>query len=403
MKRTFVALSLAALAGTSIGNGAETREAVSRGINNLGLKTLKQIQQTEGKEKNLFISAFSLHEALTMAYSGSEAGTRKELAQLLGLDARVSNEDVADIWKSLREELVNADPKVRFDIANSMWGNSDQKVRFVKDFVRLNKVAHDAEIRDMDFQADSFLPAINGWVSEKTQGKIPQILSGPIPEDQLFYLVNAIYFKGAWKVEFDKKLTRDGEFTNRENKKSPVKMMRKFASFPYYADRQLEAVRIPFGKESRYVMGIYLPRENTAQDFLGNLRDTDLARVNAGFRTKEGTVQIPRFKIEYGNEKVVDVLKAMGVHRTFTDDAELPNIAEGEAAKINTIIHKAVIEVNEEGAEAAAATVVGGVRATSVSVDLPFQFEANRPFYFEISDTTTGTTVFSGVLNNPVK
>lgn len=395
MKRTLSAWVLAAVTATTL-NASVDSTPMARGVDTLGLNIFRQIRKTE-PGKNIFLSPLSLHEAISMAYVGSEGATRTELAQLLGLDARESNREVASHWKSLREELTGLDAKVKFDIANSMWANKDQRVRFVPDFAELNRSAHDAEMREEDFQDKGFLSQINGWVNEKTHGKIPSILSGEIRKDQLFFLVNAVYFKGEWDVAFDKKLTREEPFTALDGSKQTVKMMQRRDDFQYYADRKLEAVRLPFGKANRFVMTVFLPQADNAAAFLSELNPADIARAEARFGRKEGTVRIPSFKIEYGNEEVVKVLQALGVYQSFTDDAQFPNVAQGEAAKINKIIHKAVIEVNEEGAEAAAATIVGGVRATSISVDRPFYFNANRPFYFEIGDVETGTTVFSGL------
>ena len=400
MNKTLLVAAITLTTFGASGFAAKEKTNLTQGINFLGVKTLTQIQKGN-PGKNVFLSGLSLSEALSMVYTGAEGTTRQELAKLLGIDANADMRSVNRTWKSLREELTGSDAKVKFDIANSMWGNRDQRVRFVKDFVNLNREGHDAEVRDEDFQSPDFLGMINGWVSDKTNGKIPTILSGSVRDDQLFFLVNAIYFKGTWAQSFDKKLTIDDKFKTLRGNEVDIKLMRQHGEFQYYSDKSVEAVKIPFGTEKRYHMAVYLPHQSVAEKFLNAPDPKTLARINESFRRQEGTVLIPRFKIEYGNEKMVDIFKAMGVRQSFTDSAQFPNIAQNEAAKINVIIHKAVIEVNEEGAEAAAATVVGGVRATSININRPFVFEANRPFYFEIADSVSGTTLFSGVLHEP--
>ncbi len=383
---------------TSLASADTAKSPLSTGINNLNYKVLNQIQKTE-KSKNLFLSAFSIHAAVSMAYAGSAGSTQNELASLLGLNRTESMESLADTWSLLRSSLQGADEKVKLEIANSMWGNADQRVKFLPGFVALNQRAHDAELRTEDFQDDSFLGKINGWASEKTHGKIKKVLAGPIPKEQLFYLVNAIYFKGDWNKSFDKKNTREGDFTTVAAKTTKTKFMTQGGKFPYYRseDGSVEAVQIPFGKTKRMVMSMYLPAEGS--DFLSNI---DLRKLEGmKLAVREGTITIPRFSIEYGNDEMVGVLKALGVNVAFSNQAQFPNVAEGEAIKINKIIHKAVIDVVEEGAEAAAVTVVGGIRATSVAVNPPFYFRADRPFYFEIKDTETDVVLFAGVLKDP--
>lgn len=396
MKMWITALTAFAVVQTT---GFAKEERIAKGANALGQNVLREIIKKE-KEKNVFISSFSIHEAISLAYVGSTGETRRELAKLLGLDARATNATVTADWKAFRENILKADPKVVIEIANSMWGNKDNNVRFKKEFTRLNKTGHEAEVRDdLNFQTDAFITKINGWASEKTHGKITSVLAPPIHKDQLFYLVNAIYFKGVWAKEFDKKATRDGEFTKLNGDRQDVKMMSQGGSYPYYQDDNFQAVQLPFGKEKRFGLTLVLPSEKNAKGFLSSLKTADLEKVTTGLKSKKGSVVLPRFKIEYGNDKVVELLQSLGVAIAFSDGAEFDGIAEDESAKINTIIHKAVIEVNEEGAEAAAVTVVGGVRTTSVEVDIPFHFEANRPFYFEIKDNTLGVTLFSGVLH----
>ncbi|MBI3295845.1 MAG: serpin family protein [Deltaproteobacteria bacterium] len=378
--------------------GAETN--LSSGINQLGYRALQTIRANE-KNKNLFISPLSLHEAMSMVYVGAEGATRTELATLLGIDTRDSSDSVADLWNAFRTRLLSADPAVKLAIANSMWGNSDNNVRFIDEFEKLNARAHDAAVRSMDFQSKSFLPTINGWVSEKTNGLIPSVLGGEIPKNQLFYLVNAIYFKGDWANEFDKKDTRDGEFRNNDGAKT-VKMMNRYGGFTYAESRHAgQLVELPYGKTGNLTMTLHLPSSITATSFYSNIGNS-IAALRAKASHKSGMVSLPRFHIEYSNEKVVDVFKAMGIERVFSNKSELTQIAQDERALVNVIIHKAVIDTNESGSEAAAVTVVGGARATSIQPELPFSFVADRPFYFEIGDKSTGTVLFNGVVNEPI-
>ena len=398
MKLPYLSTAAAILVAVNVASAEPKRSPLAPGINELNYKVLNEFNKKD-KDKNIFMSSFSIHAALSMAYNGADGATKAELGKLLGISERVTLERLADTWSELRTDLEKADEKVKLAIANSMWGNADQKVKFFPGFVKINQRAHDAEIRSVNFQDKNFLKEINGWCAEKTNNKITQVLEGPIPKDQLFYLVNAIYFKGDWTKAFDVKLTKEADFHVNAKRTEKAKFMTQGGRFNYYADQKglYQAVQIPFGKTQRMVMSIVLPKEGTT------LLDKVSAEAVTGIKwaSQKGTIVLPRFKIEYGNDKVIDILKALGVKISFSDEAQYNRVAQGENAKINKIIHKAIIEVQEEGAEAAAVTVVGGARSTSVDPDIPFNFLANRPFYFEIKDNDSQAILFAGILKEP--
>ena len=367
------------------------------GVNALGLKVISKVR-SQSPKANIFISPLSLHEAMSMVYSGSLGTTRAELAKFLGL-GKSDPEEVSEAYATLHHALRSADPKVILNIANSMWANSDQRVKFTKEFVKLNERGHDAQIVERNFQDKGFVGEVNQWCSDHTQKKITDVLKGPIRKEQLFYLINAIYFKGAWQTEFDKKVTRDGQFHAASGLKVKAHMMNQDGKYPYAENTDAQAVKLPYGKDGRVAMAVYLPKAGRESAFLTKL-DAQVAALSKAMASKKGSVELPRFKVRYNNEKVVELFQALGLTGVFTDAAELGGIAEGEEAKINKIIHQAVVEVNEEGTEAAAVTVIGGVRATSIHpVEIPFRLVADRPFYYEIVDNELGLTLFSGILN----
>ncbi len=151
-------------------------------------------------ESDFLFSGFSVAEALNMAYLGAGTDTREEMARVLQLDARASNEQIGAQWQSLLDKLRTPDPKVTLRIANSIW--LLQRMRVNPTWEALNTKSHHAEVRRVDFQDKGFLPEINGWVSKATDGMIPSILEGPISKDQLFYLVNAIFLDAKWQTAF---------------------------------------------------------------------------------------------------------------------------------------------------------------------------------------------------------
>jgi len=353
------------------------------------------------KGKNLFLSGASVSEALRMAWLGANGATRAELGRLLALPEGVSDEAVAIQWRTLWDDLRGADPKVTLRSANSVWLKDGMRVS--DGWMGLVNRAHDADVRRVDFASPAFLPEINGWVAKKTEGMIPTILSPPIPDDALFYLVNAIFFDGKWNVSFPERETRLGEFQMSDGRGVQAAFMHRAAAFSYGESAGIQAVKIPYGETQRFQFYALLPQEGTPLEkaieiATGNGMDNMIRRM----RMRQGTVFLPRFKAEYGNAEFLATLRAMGLNIAASDAADFSRMLTDDSAKIDKIIHKAVIELEETGTKFAAATVIGAVRTTSIQpIEPPFVFRADHPFVYVIRDDKTGTTLAMGVLHEP--
>ncbi len=387
-------------------NESTLKTAQAQGIHELGLKVLTKLRAAEPKGTNLFISGFNLHEAFSMALNGAEGASKKELAEFLGINLKSNSlAAVNDYWAALLKDLQAADPNVVIEIANSMWGNTDWKVQFAPKFIEMNKGAHNAELVNMSFQDAKFVSTANKWISDHTHGKIDNVLKAPIRKDQLWYLIAAIYFNGTWTTEFKEADPKKALFTFGDGSKpANVPMMNQSGRYDYSDEGTYQVVRIPYGKTKRMVMTLFLPKENS-QNALSKLLDRNALEVlKQNLHEAKGSITIPRFKIEYGTDDMAKVLKELGLEISFSDAAEFPGISlPPNPSTIDKVIHRAIIEVTEKGTEAAAVTVIGGVRITSVQPDkIPFRFVADHPFYFEIEDQPTGTVLFSGIVNKPV-
>ncbi len=220
------------------------------------------------------------------------------------------------------------------------------------------------------------------------------MLEPPIAPDVIMYLINAIYFKGDWSEEFDPKDTREETFTTYEGKEQTVSMMSRTGKIDYAEGDDYKAVRLPYGK-GKVSMYCVLPDEDmTIDDFIDNMTIGTWDEIrNKMSEVEELELKIPKFKIEYGIKKLNDSLIALGMGEAFTDRADFSGIMDN--VSISRVLHKAVIEVNEEGSEAAAATVVE-IRETAAME--PIRFIADRPFLFFISDDESGTILFMGKL-----
>lgn len=392
--------NLAALLPDDVPNEPDT-VAIDTGVvsanTRFGFDLFNELRQAE-EDKNIFISPLSISIALAMTVNGASGDTEQAMTntmQLQGLDTESINVGYA----ALRGALETSDPKVVLTIANSLWAR--QGVPFNQEFLQRNTEYFGAEISTLDFMDPNTLITINQWVNTNTNGKIPKILD-EINSDLVLFLINAIYFKGTWQTEFDPAHTRDGTFYLTTGAEKQVPMMTRTGDYRYYEnyDEMFQAISIPYGA-GRMSMYIFLPyRESDLNTFLDSLNSENWENWMAEFREQEIFLSMPKFKLEY--EKMLNnPLQSLGMEIAFAPGrADFSRMADlerlGKNLYIGEVLHKAVVEVNEEGSEAAAVTSIG-IRATS----LPPQFIANRPFFFAIRDNETKTILFMGTVVAP--
>ena len=371
--------------------------SIVRANTEFGFNLFNEIRKTE-QEKNIFISPFSVSIALAMALNGASGETEQAMIQTLQLQGS-SSESINAGYAGLRQTLLMSDPKVTLTIANSLWAR--QGVPFNKDFLQQNTQFFGAEISTLDFLDPGALKTINQWVNTNTNGKIPKILD-EINPDAMLFLINAIYFKGSWQTEFEPSHTREGSFHLATGDEKQVPMMTRTGDYPYYENHEenFQALSLPYG-DGRISMSIFLPyRDSDLNTFLDGLNAENWENWISQFREQEVFLSMPKFKLEY--EKTLDnPLQSLGMGIALAPGgADFSRMADlevlGKNLYIGEVLHKAVVEVNEEGTEAAAVTSVG-VRATSA----PPAFIADRPFFFAIRDNETKTVLFTGIVRDP--
>jgi serpin B len=362
---------------------------------NFGFKLFSQLIQ-EQPDQNVVISPSSVAIALSMTYNGANGETQKAMVDTLALQD-VSLEDLNRANADLENILENADPAVQVAIANSLWGRQD--ITFHSEFLQRNQNFYNAEIATLDFTDPAAVATINDWVNQRTAGKIPQIIDEIDPDDVL-YLINAIYFKGSWTEEFDPSRTSDRPFTLLDGTQKQHPMMIQGGKFDYAETEQFQAIELPYG-EGRMSMYVFLPRETySLSEFQQILRSDNWDNWMRQFTQREGSLELPRFKFEYGNS-LNDALKALGMSVAFEpNQADFSGMSDTKTF-INNVQHKTFIEVNEEGTEAAASTSVG-ISITSAQLPQdPFEMRVDRPFFFAIRDNQSGTVLFMGSIVNP--
>jgi len=359
--------------------------------NKFGLKLFKEIIRQES-DKNVFVSPLSISMALGMTLNGANGSTRDAMIETLEL-AGLSEQQINESYKSLIELLVGLDPKVKFRIANSIWHRDD--MIFEQDFIDLNKDYFDALVSALDFNDPTAKDIINAWVEENTNGKIKEIVER-INRDNVMFLINAIYFKGIWKYQFDENATSDAQFSLPDGTQIPCKMMTQTGEFQYFANEKFQAIDLPYG-DALFSMVIFLPNPSVNIDSLiVELDQNNWDQWVNLFQNENGTIFLPRFKLEY-KLKMNDVLIALGMGVAFSSSADFTRMFKPGGLFISEVNHKSFVEVNEEGTEAAAVTSVV-IDRTSAS---GFVMRADRPFIFAIREHHSGTILFIGKIVDP--
>ncbi len=388
---------------TSPGN-REVRELTSiekalvEADNSFGLKVFRAINNDE-KDKNVFISPLSISMALGMTLNGANGATKEAMQNALEL-AGLSDQQINENYQSLIDLLKGLDPKVKFQIANSIWYRND--FAFKESFININKQYFYAKVAGLDFTNPQSVKIINGWVEDNTNGKIKKIVDQIDPSIVMF-LINAIYFKGTWTYEFDKSQTQDDVFNLPDGSQKTVPMMTQSRELPYFENDQFQAVDLPYG-DGLFSMTIILPTpEINVDDFLAAFSAENWNQWTGSFSKRNGVLYFPRFKLEY--EKLLnDVLKSLGMAVAFDQNqADFTRMFD-KVGDMNLFIdkvkHKSFVEVNEEGTEAAAVTSVE-VGVTSVGPGSSFVMRVDRPFIFAIREHHSGTILFIGKIVDP--
>jgi len=356
--------------------------------NQFAFDIFKEINNEDG-EKSVFISPLSISTALSMVYEGSGSTTREAMENALkfkGTDLETINSS----YRNLLLHLNSVDNKVSLNIKNSIWIRSGETIK--EEFLNTNKVVFNAYVSQLDFSKSDAADTINNWIKEATKGKIDKMVNSPIDPYVVMYLINAIYFKGDWTTRFEEKNTFETDFATEGGSKEKVMMMSRKGEVEYGSGAGYKAVKLPYGNK-KISMYCILPEDGAKVDDM--IKDMDTGKwkeIKDSIKLAEDVeLQIPRFKLEYGKTELKDSLTALGMGECFTENADLSGIRDN--IFISSVLHKAVVEVNEKGTEAAAATVVE-IKETMAGEQKAFI--ANRPFVFLISDTETGSVLFMG-------
>ncbi|HUK21946.1 MAG TPA: serpin family protein [Gemmatimonadales bacterium] len=370
--------------------------------NQFAFSVFREIAAQSGPDSNIFISPLSVAMALGMAYNGAAGTTAAEMQQTLALQG-LTLADVNGSYQSLIALLGGLDRQVTFKLANSVW--YDEAFTPYPAFLSATRTYFDATVQSLDFTSPSASATINNWVTTQTNGKITAIVPDPIPPLTVMYLVNAIYFKGSWTTQFDSTRTKPAPFHLRNGSTTNVPTMAhgQWVAVKYLDDGNVSVIDLPYGGKA-FSMTIVLP--NTAAGIDSLVPSLTGSRWNTWITGLDSItaedVTLPKFTVSY--ESVMNgVLQTLGMPSAFdcgnsSDFTHLANVSIGQLC-ISEVRHRAFVDVNEQGTEAAAATSVGFIDVCYACG--PPLITIDRPFVFVIRERFSGTILFVGRMMNP--
>ena len=350
---------------------------------------------------NLFVSPYSISTALAMAYAGANGETKAEMAKVLHFapDDPQLHAKINALKKAITANEERSGFQLR--VANRLWGQKDYP--FESMFLQTCKTDYGAELGLLDFkQTEAARQEINKWVEDQTNQKIRDLLApGILSPVTRLVITNAIYFKARWESTFDKNLTADAKFHVSAGNDVDVPLMHQIRKFQYAEADNLQAVELPYGSEE-LSMVVLLPKD---QDGLAAIEKQwtveQLDAVIGKLKSRRVDLFLPKFKMT-SEFSLSDTLKSMGMSLAFSDRADFSKMSTKESINISAVIHKAFVDVQEEGTEAAAATAVVMTRSSIVVEPTePATFRADHPFLFVIRHRPTGSILFAGRVQNP--
>jgi serine protease inhibitor len=344
--------------------------------------------------KNVTLSPVSIMQALAMTVNGAAGATREQMSKALHIEG-LSEEALNSGQKQLRELLLQPGPDIKLTMANSLWLQKGWPFR--KPYLDRVTEAYAAQLHERELAAPAVRKEINDWVKQQTEGLIPTILDEQVSKLTKLMLINALYFDGTWKTPFKPENTKKDDFTNADGSLAQVPFMHQGGNFEYQETDTYQAIRLPYGK-GQMGMLLILPQPGTDK---GILAKELLAHPD--FWTKQmdqmaGMIALPKFKLE-SHYNLADTMSAMGMALPFdsqqADFSELAETSGVEKLFISQVVHKTVIDVSEQGTEAAAVTQIG-MEAGSAEPTQSFEMAINRPFLFAIQDLQSGALLFVG-------
>jgi serine protease inhibitor len=359
-------------------------------------------QLNNADEPNQFYSPYSIHQALSMTMNGNEGAVLEEYKKLLRYE-NLSMSDANKGAKELTEFLLQVDPKVKLSIANGIWYREEYSLHVP--FRDDAQYYYQAEVAPLKMENPASVNIINNWIGTKTNNLIKEMLD-EIPQDErvVMYLVNAIYYKADWKYQFVASKTQKRPFYPLAGSQVQVDMMdlEKPAAFKSYVESDMMYFEIPYST-GQYSMGILYNPAGDLDRAAEKLTSDNLEKWKAYSSESNFILKMPKFKLRQKQDNMKRNLEAMGLVQPFYyHPGNFTRLFDNptDEMKISRVIHDALIEVDEKGSEAAAATVVEVIEKVSLPSG-PREVILDKPFIFFIQEAHSGAILFMGKLGDP--
>jgi len=351
---------------------------------------------------NMVFSPYSISSALAVTYAGARGKTAQEMSDVLWFSK--DQDSFHPVYKAFTDSIMisGKEKGTELNIANALWVQEDYQL--TQAFLDLAKEYYHANAENVSFKTyddqEKSRQKINQWVENQTNNKIRELISrGILNELTRMVITNAIWFNGNWLYPFEKSQTKPSIFHITQDKSVTTDFMHQKKETGYYEDDDVQAIELYY-KGQKMSMLIILPKEIDGWKLIGKILSTErLAMINDGIKQHKINMVIPKFSYE-SEFNLKEILYKMEMEQAFTNDADFSGMTEENDLRIDEVIHKAFIEVNESGTEAAAATAVIMALKTALEEDI-IQFIADHPFLYLITDKTTGGIIFMGRFVNP--
>ncbi|MBP2133955.1 serpin B [Methanomicrobium sp. W14] len=379
-------------------------KAVLSANNNFAFSLYRTLSGENSVDTNLFFSPYSISSVFALVYEGAKGDTASQISSAFYFPENTAT--LREGYKEMNSALNSGNEGYDLSTANALW--AEKTYPFLESYINTAEDYYSANTTNLDFvnRPEESRTEINDWTSGKTNGKITDLIpEGMIDSSTMLVITNAIYFKGEWVKQFDKNETTKSDFTTASGKTVSVDMMKRTddgAIFGYNETDSLQVLDMPYSGDNgeNLSMLVLLPKDGslkTAEDVLSSGR---LENITSSLKEQRVIVGFPKFKLET-EYSLPQTLKKMGITDAFTSGADLSGMDGKKDLFISGVVHKAYVDVNEEGTEAAAATGAT-VSLTAVMNENPVPvFIADHPFIFVIQDDDTGNILFIGRLCNP--
>ena len=374
-------------------------------VNAFGFDLMRTSMAASTSTSNVVLSPLSVHAALSMTLLGAKGKTAAQMQRTLHLTG--DNDASTSTYSMLLDALAHRSKEQTLTIANSIWVDSHLAVK--RDFLNANRISFGSAVKTLDFSSNDMVGNVNGWVADNTHQMIQHIINQLDPKTVML-LANAVYFKATWSEPFVTELTQPQAFHLSSAQTTDVPMMRDTRMLPVVQTASYSATKLAYrgGDTEAYLI---LPANGrSVESVLGKMSAAKFASLRKRLDSEAPTrtaLALPKFDTAVGGS-IADALKRMGMPTAFdsrtADFRAMATPPPGQNIWIGDVIHKARIKVDEQGTEAAAATLVemvSGAAAAPVRLAPPVPFVCDRPFAMAIVDTRTGALLFLAAINNP--